>query len=106
MEDGLDTLVEGKQAIQTFKETLNLHLAQHIQREVARDRLDRSSCSDISQDQARKNHLPSKRKKITEHSSGRKPESAQSQSMTFVTKPDGTADNFANEVSNGLGQTD
>ena len=26
--------------------------------------------------------------------------------MTFVTKPDGTADNFANEVSNGLGQTD
>ena len=50
MEDGLDTLVEGKQAIQTFKETLNLHLAKHIQREVARDRRDRSSCSDISQD--------------------------------------------------------
>lgn len=25
-----DTLVEGKQAIQSFKETLNLHLAKHI----------------------------------------------------------------------------
>ena len=27
-----ETLVEGKQAIQSFKETLNLHLAQHIEK--------------------------------------------------------------------------
>ena len=102
MEEGLDTLVEGKQAHQTFKETLNLHLAKHIQKEIARERRDRSASeSDPELAEARKN-LATKRKKITAHSSSKKPESAQSQSMTFVTKPEGTADIYANDASTSM----
>ena len=52
--------------------------------------------------------MPSKRMKIADHhSSGRKQESgAQSQSMTFVNKPDSAADNLADEVSASLGLTE
>ena len=45
-ENGTDTVVEGKQAIQSFKETLNLHLAKHIQKELAKERRDAVGSSD------------------------------------------------------------
>jgi len=34
-EDGIETLVEGKTALTTFKQTLHLHLSKHIKRELA-----------------------------------------------------------------------
>ena len=93
MEDGIETLVEGKAALQTFKQTLNLHLAKHIEKEMNRDRRDKSSCSDTSLDHARKN-IPTKRRKTAVEPGDRE----QSQSMTFVNRPDGTVGNEGSSI--------
>ena len=36
MEEGIDTLVEGKPALKIFKQSLTLHLGKYIQHELAK----------------------------------------------------------------------
>ena len=86
MEDGgVETYVEGKAALQTFKQTLNLHLGRLINKEMAKEERESSYSNEDVSIEHRKAGLPTKRRKTKVNES----------SMTFVHKRDSSAE--ANE---------
>ena len=74
---------------------------------MAKDRQNKFSDSDGSIDIARRSGVPTKRRKTAEQGSGVKPmSSVQSQSMTFLHKPEGTAGDNQDVSSSQWGNTD
>lgn len=66
-EGNFDTLIEGKPALQSFKQTISVHLGKHVERELALIASENAAAADSCDSESSLGHLkkglPTKRRK-------------------------------------------